>query len=105
MGPVGWGAGGNWLVVRPLARADLRRVLRHPAFLVGVLLTPLMLLPATEYATTWREASGGIALALVPLGWLTIIATNLVALRARRTGADELLAALPAPQPVRTSAM
>jgi hypothetical protein len=104
-GPLGWVAGSDWRVVRPLARADLRRVLRHPAFLAGVLLTPLMLLPATEYASTWRAASGGIALALIPLGWLTIIATNLVALRPRRTGADELFATLPAPQPVRTTAL
>lgn len=104
-GPVGWVAGSDWRVLRPLARADLRRLLRHPAFLAGVLLTPLMLLPATEYATTWRDASGGIALALVPLGWLTIVATNLVALRPRRTGADELFATLPAPQPVRTGAL
>jgi hypothetical protein len=104
-GPVGWVPGSDWRVVRPLARAEVRRVLRHPAFLAGVLLTPLMLLPATEYATTWLGASGGIALALVPLGWLTIIATNLVALRPRRTGADELFATLPAPQPVRTTAL
>lgn len=104
-GPVGWVAGIDWRVVRPLARADLRRVLRHPAFVVGVLLTPLMLLPATEFASSWRDASGGIALALVPLGWSTIIATNLVALRPRRTGAEELFATLPAPQPVRTSAL
>jgi hypothetical protein len=105
VGPVGWVAGTDWRVVRPLGRADLRRVLRHPAFLVGVALTPLMLLPATEYATTWREASGGIALALVPLGWLTIVATNLVALRPQRTGTGELFATLPTPQPVRTTAL
>lgn len=105
LGPVGWVAKTNWRVVRPLARADLWRVLRHPALLAGVLMTPLMLLPATEYSTTWRDASGGIALALVPLGWMTIIATNLVALRSRRTGADELFGTLPAPQPVRTSAL
>jgi len=104
-GPVGWVAGVDWRVVRPLARADLRRVLRHPAFLVGVLLTPLMLLPATEFASSWLDASGGIALALVPLGWSTIIATNLVALRPRRTGTEELFATLPAPQPVRTTAL
>lgn len=104
-GPVGWVDGTEWRVVGPLARAEVRRVVRHPAFIAGVLLTPLMMLPATEYAGTWREASGGIALALVPLGWLTIVASNLVALRPRRTGADELLASLPAPQPVRTTSL
>jgi hypothetical protein len=102
VGPLGWAAGTNWHVVRPLARADARRVLRHPAFVAGVLVTPLMLVAASSSDDTWRRLSGAIALALVPLGWLTIVAVNLLALRPRRTGADELFAALPAPQPVRS---
>lgn len=106
---VGWCAGTNWRVVQPLARGDTRAVLRHPAFVAGVVLTPLMLLlstndSATGSAPTWRDISPAIALALVPLAWLTIIAVNLVALRPRRSGAEELFAALPAPQPVRSSA-
>jgi len=107
VGPVGWSGETNWRVARPLARADLRRVLCHPAFIAGVMiLTPLMLfLAATESENNWRNASAAIALALVPLGWLTIVATNLVALRPRRTGTDELFATLPAPQPVRSSAL
>ena len=105
IGPVGWSADTNWRVVRPLVRADVWRVLRHPAFIAGVLLTPLMLIAATESETRWREVSAGTALALVPLGWMTIIATNLVALRPQRTGTDELLAALPAAQPARSSAL
>ncbi len=105
IGPIGWSADTNWRVVRPLACADVWRVLRHPAFIAGVLLTPLMLIAATESETNWREVSAGTALALVPLGWMTIIATNLVALRPQRTGTDELFAALPAAQPVRSSAL
>ncbi len=106
VGPVGWNPDTNWRVVRPLARAEVRRVLRHPAFIAGVLLTPLILvLAATESENTWRSVSAGIALALVPLGWMTIIATNLVALRPKRTGTEELFAALPAPQPTRSSAL
>lgn len=107
VGPVGWSGDTNWRVARPLARADLRRVLCHPAFIAGVMiLTPLILfLAATESENNWRNASAEIALALVPLGWLTIVATNLVALRPRRTGTDELFATLPAPQPVRSSAL
>jgi hypothetical protein len=105
VGSVGWTSDLDWRVIRPLARADLRRVLLHPVFLVGVVLTPLMLVAATEDMTRWREISAYIALALVPLGWFTIIATNLVALRPRRTGADELFSVLPAGQPIRTAAL
>ena len=104
---VGWVPETKWRVVAPLARTDLRLVLRHPAFVVGALVTPLLMLFAapSESVSSWRQASAGIALGLVPLGWLTIIAVNLVTLRPRRTGTEELFAALPAPQPVRTSAM
>ncbi|MEA3214328.1 MAG: hypothetical protein QOJ19_484, partial [Acidimicrobiia bacterium] len=110
VGAVGWCDGTNWAVVPPLARADLRAVLRHPAFVAGAVLTPVMLLAATNDAATgpsatWREISSQIALALVPFAWLTIVAVNLVALRPRRTGADELLASLPAPQPVRSTSL
>lgn len=105
VGPVGWTAGADWRVTRPLARAETRRLLRHPAFIVGVVITPLMLIAATSSETKWWRISPGIALALVPLGWMTIVATNLLALQPRRTGADELLAAAPAPQPVRTTGL
>ncbi len=102
---VGWVPATKWRVVAPLARTSVRLVLRHPALVMGVLVTPLMLFAATESVSSWRQASTGIALGLVPLGWLTIVAVNLVMLRPRRTGTEELFAALPAPQPVRTSAM
>lgn len=107
VGPLGWTNGTRWAVARPLARADARRLLRHPSFLVGVALTPLMLWAAigSEADRSWWMVSTSAALALVPLGWATIIAVNLVALQARRTGADELLSAAPAPQPVRSAAL
>lgn len=106
VGPVGWARGTCWAVARPLARADTRRLLRHPAFVVGVLLTPLMLAAATlTEETSWWRISPATALALVPLGWATIIASNLLCLQPRRTGADELFAAAPAPQPVRTAGL
>ena len=103
--PVGWVPDTKWSVVAPLSRTDLRLLMRHPAFVAGVLVTPLMLFAATESVSSWRYASAGIAGGLVPLGWLTIIAVNLVTLRPRRTGTEELFAVLPAPQSVRTSAM
>jgi hypothetical protein len=104
VGPVGWVEGTDWRVARPLARIETRRLLRHPSFLVGVVLTPLMLLAAGIDELTWWRVSPGIALALVPLGWATIIAADLVVLQSRRSGAEELLAALPTPAPVRTTA-
>lgn len=103
--PVGWSRDANWRVVAPLARSDMQMVLRHPAFLTGVVLTPFMLIAATADASSWLVASVDIALGLVPLAWLTIVATNLVALRPRRSGGGELFASLPAPQSVRSSAL
>ncbi len=105
VGPVGWTADMRWTTVAPLLRADLRRVLLHPAFLFGVAITWGMVALALSEEDEWLGASAGVALGLVPLGWMTIIATNLTALRPRRRGTEELFASLPAPQPVRTSAL
>jgi hypothetical protein len=105
LGPVGWVDGAGWGPLRPLARAENRRLLRHPAFIVGVVLTPVMLLGATAAEDQWRDLSPAIALGLVPLGWLTIVAVNLLALRPQRTGTEELWATLPASQPVRSAGL
>lgn len=106
-GPVGFTNGTLWRAVMPLARAENRRLVRHPMFIIGIVLTPLMLWAATIADHTsgehWHGLSSGVALALVPLGWFTIVATNLLALRPARTGMAELFATLPAPQPVRTA--
>ena len=67
---VGWAPDTNWRVVAPLARTNVRLVLRHPAFVAGALFTPLMLFASTESANSWRYASTGIALGLVPLARL-----------------------------------
>lgn len=106
-GPVGWTPGTRWRALVPLAGAENRRLIRHPAFVTGVVLTPLMMWAATIADHTgrqhWLWLSTGVALALVPLGWFSIVAANLLALRPNRTGTVELFAALPAPQPVRTA--
>src|SRR3954464_8780800 len=109
VGALPWVEGMNWNVVRPLMRAESRHLLKHPAFLVGIAITPLIMLLSTsndqEWDAIWLRSSPAIALGLVSPGWTIIVATNLLALRARRTGADELFAAAPAPQPVRTSGL
>lgn len=105
VGPVPSSPTTDWRVIAPLARAETKRLLLHPAFIVGVLVTPIIMLAATSEAETWREVSINVALGLVPLGWMTIVASNLVALRPRRSGTEELLAALPAPQSARTGAL
>lgn len=106
-GPVGWTTGTRWRTVVPLARAENRRLLRHPAFLTGVAVTPLMLWASVfDHHTSrghWAWLSFDVALGLVPLGWFVIIATNLLTLQPTRTGTVELFAALPTPQPVRTA--
>ncbi|HVE94640.1 MAG TPA: hypothetical protein VNB24_06940, partial [Acidimicrobiales bacterium] len=105
VGPLGWVDGTKWATARPLARVETRRFIRHPAFISGIVITPWMLTLATFDVDSWRDASGSIALALVPLGWLTIVATHLLTTRPSRTGADALLASLPTPQPVRTAGL
>ena len=105
LGAVGWAEGARWRVVLPLGRVENRRLLRHPAFLAGLAITPLMLLAATDSEDVWWRISPGIALALVPLGWFTIVAVNLLATRPRRAATEELWASLPATAPVRTAGL
>lgn len=96
-------------VVRPLtavwalARKEGRRLVRHPIFVVGVLLS----VAAFEFAT-WLEApvlhrddvmTGG---SLLALAGATFLATNLGALRTRRLGTEELFGSTPTDPPTRT---
>lgn len=88
-----------------LARFEGRKLLRHPAFLIGVVLTPWMLIMATsDTGESWVHFEVAIVLALVPLGWLTMVAANLGALRSRRHGTDDLLQSLPTSPAIRTIA-
>lgn len=100
---VGWDPAIDWRVAKPLAGSHTKRVLLHPVFVSGVLFTPLVLSAATSSQDNWRELSIGVALGLVPLGWMAIIATNLDALQPRRAGTTELFSTLPVAQPVRTA--
>ena len=81
-------------VVRALARVEARRLLRHPSFLIGTALT-VLLIDAAAYTNILPEVDSAAVIALVLMGWATLIATNLAALRSRRDGADELFGSLP----------
>jgi hypothetical protein len=96
-------------IVRPptavwaLARKEGRRLVRHPIFVVGVLLS----VAAFEFAT-WLEApvlhrddvlTGG---SLLALAGATFLAANLGALRTRRLGTEELLGSTPTDPAART---
>lgn len=107
--PAGYAHGSPPVSWRPsvaLARLESRRLLLHPAFLFGVLVTPFILWLATgqEADVEWWQADTGIPLGMVPLGWFTIVAANLNALRSKRHGTEELLEAMPVPAIARTAA-
>ena len=88
-----------------LARFEGKKLLRHPAFLVGMALTPWLFLMATsDTGETWIHFEVAIALGLVPLGWLTMVAANLGALRSRRHRTEDLFQSLPTSPAVRTAA-
>jgi hypothetical protein len=88
---------------RALAAAEARRLLRHPAFVAGIVVTVLLVwLTSGDGTSHWRNWSVFISLVLVPLGWLTLVATNLMALRDRRHDTTELVGTAPASPATRT---
>jgi hypothetical protein len=89
-----------------LAGTEGRRLLRHPAFLAGVVVTVLLvLLVGGDPDPDWTGWSINIVLVFAPLGWFTIVATNLMALRDRRAGTAELVDTTPATPATRTVAL
>jgi hypothetical protein len=91
---------------RALAVTEARRLLRHPAFLAGVVVTVLLVaLVGGEPAPDWPGWSMNIVLVFAPLGWFTIVATDLMALRDRRAGTSELIDTTPATPATRTVAL
>lgn len=87
--------------VRALSRFETRRLLRHPSFVVGVALAVLLARTASS-GNILTEADADVALGLVPLAWATMIATNLAALRSRRSGTEELYRSVPTSPATRT---
>jgi len=86
-----------------LARIEGRRLLCHPAFLVGLTLSVLMIVAGNS------ENDGGLHMfllsgfAFLPLAAGTLVVGNLAALRSRRDATDELYGTLPRPRSSRTA--
>jgi hypothetical protein len=95
-----------WLpALLALARFEARRLLRHPLFLCGLLVSAAALVSAAGDASGQDQTfllSGAIALGL---GVGTFLAANLAAMRDHRGGSDELLAPLPRGTATRTAAL
>lgn len=81
----------------PLARIEGSRLVRHPVFLLGLVLTALYL--AADARDGNPQANFLLdGIEFLPLAAGTLIAANLAALRSRRDGTDELYASLPHPR-------
>lgn len=93
----------NWATAFRLAVGEGRRLVRHPAFLVGVLLAQLTLWLATRQAAFDWQAQHQLALGLAPLGWAAIVAGNLTSLRTRRDSTEELFGTTPTSDASRTT--
>ena len=89
-------------LVSALARAEALRIVRHPAFLLGLLGTLYTLLQ--ERGADMQQYWMLNGQAFVTLGVGTFLAAFLNASRVHRDGADELYAALPTCAGSRTSA-
>jgi hypothetical protein len=99
------GSGSPARLVRELASAESRRLLRHPAFLSLLGLAVLTFGGGAfgeEVADVLNRDDVDISLLLTLVAWGTLLATNLAALRGRRDRAGELYETLPAPGASRT---
>ncbi|MEO8693408.1 MAG: hypothetical protein ABI658_07810 [Acidimicrobiales bacterium] len=86
-----------------LGRGEARRMIRNKGVIVFVLLTPFLIIAATDGNHLRWQASIELILGLVPLGWAIMVATNLAALRDRRHRVSELADTLPVSPAARTA--
>ena len=93
-------------VLRPLAGREALRLTRHPAVVVGYLLTSIAIVILNEGGSRvlHREAVV-VALAAFPLAGLTLVATNLATLRSTRFAAQGIVDTTPASPSTRTAAL
>jgi hypothetical protein len=90
--------------ITALGRIEGRRLLLHPIFLIGVLLSVVLVYAgwtAGDDSRTQGMMLSGYA--LLPLAAATAIAANLAALRSRRDNTDELYGSLPRPRSARAA--
>ena len=92
-------------VVSALARREAWRLTRHPAVVVGVVLSVAALAVVNEGAV-WVTGQGAAAAGITafPLAGLTLVANNLATLRVRRMGAEGIVDTTPATAASRTAA-
>jgi hypothetical protein len=88
----------------PLARAEMRRVTRHPLIGVGIGLTILAGRFFVGRATDLYQEDALLGLLVWPLAGMTLIVANLAASRSRRHDVEELFEATPASPATRTIA-
>jgi len=91
-------------VVRALARIEGRRLLRSPLVLVGAGLMLLALFGDGPWVASIDSTAADAPFMSLLVAAMTLVASNLAALRGRRSGADELFAAAPAQPRSRTGA-
>lgn len=88
-----------------LARIEGPKLLIHPAFLAGLALFAVGAWAITGGSiVVMHDREATFTLFFFPLAGMTIIATNLAALRSRRDGADEMFDTMPVSRGSRTGA-
>jgi hypothetical protein len=102
--PLATGVSGPWGVVPDLARVHAMRVLRHPAFLLGMLWYAMALFVTTP-TEPYDQYTALTALPIFLVGIPVFVAVNLVASSSRRSGVDDWTGGLPLPPVHRTVAM
>lgn len=93
-----------WLVVRELAMVEAVRLLKHPAVIIGGLISLVMMVGVHwGEAPVWQRVSIGVAIPLTALGLGSILAAADMALRLWRTEDSEAIDVLVASPRVRTA--
>jgi hypothetical protein len=97
--------GGEAQVVLALARVEAARLIRHPVVMIGAALSvafALSFAPEAEIGGSYLLLIGP---ALLPLALATLVASNLAALRSRRSRTGDLEQSLAVDRPTRTLAL
>ena len=93
--------------VAALARVEGRRLIRHPAIIVTVLLAVVQTAPflLSEDATQERNVGWLLQISALVISFGALLAANLQALKSRRDGSEESFQAAPLTPAARTAAL